>query len=341
MNIPIQNIYYMLCYAWDKLAERDVVDVEAIDSATLADLFSKVLVSGSNHLLRRGFDRGYVCEREWTSRLRGRVLLSEVIARGPRHSTTLPCEFDELSYNVLHNQILKSTVCRLVHVRDLAKESVEDLLDLRRRLEHIEEIELNARAFGRVQLHRNNQFYEFLMRVCELLYRNLLAAEGAGASRFMDFVRDEKQMASLFEGFVRKFYGTHSSYSVKREDIYWRWQAVDEASDDVLPKMQTDVSLTTATRKIIIDCKYTPEATKRHYEAEKLRSGHLYQMFAYLNNLPPGKLSDSCEVMLLYPTVDAPIRYGYTDSGRTISIRSINLNQPWQGIHDDLLALVA
>jgi hypothetical protein len=31
----------------------------------------------------------------------------------------------------------------------------------------------------------------------------------------------------------------------------------------------------------------------------------------------------------------------YTEKGRKISIRTINLDQPWQSIHQDLLALVA
>ena len=53
VNIPIQNIYYLLCYAWDKLAEKDVVAVEAIDTTTLADLFARVLINGTNHLLKR------------------------------------------------------------------------------------------------------------------------------------------------------------------------------------------------------------------------------------------------------------------------------------------------
>jgi len=53
VKIPIQNIYYLLCYAWDKLAERDVVAVEAIDTTTLADLFARVeqhqLISHEEH----------------------------------------------------------------------------------------------------------------------------------------------------------------------------------------------------------------------------------------------------------------------------------------------------
>jgi len=57
VNIPIQNIYYLLCYAWDKLEEKEIVDVEPLDSTSLADLFARVLINGTNHLLKRGFDR--------------------------------------------------------------------------------------------------------------------------------------------------------------------------------------------------------------------------------------------------------------------------------------------
>ena len=128
---------------------------------------------------------------------------------------------------------------------------------------------------------------------------------------------------------------------MKREDIYWRWVAADAVARGLLPKMQTDVSLTSKSRKIIIDCKYTPEATQCHYEAETLRSSHLYQIHAYLTNLPECELTDGCEAMLLYPTVESPIRADYFDKGHKISIRSINLNQPWQAIHQDPLELVS
>ena len=105
--------------------------------------------------------------------------------------------------------------------------------------------------------------------------------------------------------------------------------------------IDTDISLTSATRKIIIDSKFTPEATQHHYEAETLRSSHLFQINAYLTNLPVGKLTDTCEMMLLYPTVDSPLSHDFMDGLHRIKIRTINLEQNWQGIHKDLLALVA
>jgi 5-methylcytosine-specific restriction enzyme subunit McrC len=342
VNIPIQNIYYLLCYAWDKLEEKDVVAVEAIDATSLADLFARVLTNGTNHLLKRGFDRGYVSQHEWTGRLRGRICFQEAIRRNAMMTGRLPCDFDELSYNVLHNKILKATMRRLIHTEGLASESSEGLARLCHLFSDIQDIELTNRVFGQVQLHRNNQFYDFLVKVCELIHRNLLVSEKSGNSKFMDFVRDKRQMAILFENFVRNFYSVHTDYRVKREDIYWRWTAADQVAAGLLPKMQTDISLTSATRKIIIDCKFTPEATQRHYEAETLRSSHLFQVHAYLNNLPEGKLTDTCQMMLLYPTVDSPLSASYSDAkGRKIGIRTINLDQPWPGIHSDLLSLVA
>ncbi len=223
----------------------------------------------------------------------------------------------------------------------MAAECSEGLAQLCRLFSDIQDIELTSRVFGQVQLHRNNQFYDFLLKVCELIYRNLLVSEKSGTSKFMDFVRDKRQMAILFENFVRNFYRVHTDYRVKREDIYWRWIAADQVAAGLLPKMQTDISLTSDTRKIIIDCKFTPEP---HSSTTKpRRSGRLTcsKSTPTWTICRKDKLTDTCEMMLLYPTVDSPLSASYTHKGRKISIRTINLNQPWQCIHQDLLALVA
>ena len=340
MDIPIQNIYFLLCYAWDKLEEKDVVDVDPAGITELVDLFARVLINGTNHLLKRGFDRNYVAHAEWTGRLRGKIKF-EAVAKTGAITATLPCEFDELSYDVLHNQLLKATIQRLIRAVTLSRGNAEALAGLLRQLSEVSDVEITSRLFGQVQLHRNNRFYDFLMKVCELIHHNMLISETPGRSRFNDFTRDEKQMATLFEGFVRSFYRVHSRYRVKREDIRWTWVAEDQTAAGLLPKMQTDVSLMADDRKIIIDCKYTPKVTQRHYqsEADTLRSMHLYQLNAYLDNLPPEDAG--CEAMLLYPTTDRPMAHSYAHKGHKISIRTINLGQPWQGIHADLLALVA
>lgn len=344
--IPIENIYYMLCYAWDKLDERDVVDVDAADFTKLADLFARVLISGTNHLLRRGFDRGYIAHREWTGRLRGKIRFDEAMRKGNTATAQLPCEFDELSYDVLHNRILKATMRRLVNLwrpsddSPISEEHAKEADSLWRMLAEVRDIELSSRHFRRVQLHRNNYFYDFLLKICELIHDHLLVNEKTGESAFRDFRRDEVKMRAVFEKFVYNFYRIHTPYKVRRQDIHWRWEARDEASKKMLPKMQTDISITSGTGKMIIDCKYTAQVLKPHRDTEKLRSAHLYQMHAYMNNLPDAELAKLREIMLLYPTVGNSVKATYTDKGRRISVRTINLNQPHGEIHKDLMALV-
>ena len=62
MAIPIQNIYYLLCYAWDRLEARDLIDVSSLAGSRTENLFAKVLAEGTSHLFLRGLDRGYIAE---------------------------------------------------------------------------------------------------------------------------------------------------------------------------------------------------------------------------------------------------------------------------------------
>jgi 5-methylcytosine-specific restriction enzyme subunit McrC len=54
---------------------------------------------------------------------------------------------------------------------------------------------------------RFDRRHDFPLRICELIHKNMLVSEKAGTSKFIDFVRDERQMAVLFEDFVRNVAG--------------------------------------------------------------------------------------------------------------------------------------
>jgi 5-methylcytosine-specific restriction enzyme subunit McrC len=343
MEIPIQNIYYLLCYAWNKLVERDIVDVKGIETTQLFDLFAKVLINGTSRLLKMGIDRGYVLQNDEIVGIKGKLDLSLSLKKNLFRKAKAQCQFDELSHNVLHNQILKSTIYQLANVDQLAYELKERLFDLYQRFHEVEEIQLNKTVFRRIQLHQNNSFYEFLLKVCELVIDNLLPSEQKGQSKFQDFMRDERQMAKLFEEFVRNFFRLEQShFRVYREDILWDVSDGDEASKNFLPKMQTDISLESGDKKIIIDTKYYREALGEHYDKEKIKSQNLSQMFSYLMNLDRTKnINKDCAGILLYPTVTRELDLNVTIQGHQISFKTINLNQEWQGIEKDLLAVVS
>ena len=119
MKIPIQNIYYLLSYAWNKLEESRIVSVKAETCDTVVDLFAKVLANGMSYILRRGIDRGYTPYCEETGVLRGKIDFPTTLKRNYSSIPRVYCEYDELNYNVLHNQIIKTTIYRLICFKEL------------------------------------------------------------------------------------------------------------------------------------------------------------------------------------------------------------------------------
>lgn len=340
--IPIQNIYYLLSYAWNKLPEAGIVNVEKLDCTKVYDLLAKVLVNGACYVLRRGLDRGYVDMSDDITRIRGKIDFNCTMKTHGYTRTSLVCQFDEFDHDILHNQIVKTTVYRLLKCSDIDKSIRSELMMVYRRFEGVTTIALRKRHFGLVQLNSNNHFYDFLLKVCELIFDCLLVSEKDGTSKFRDFVREDRMMASLFEEFIRNFYKREQDqFEVKRENIPWRAEALTERSENFLPRMQTDVSLESSDRKIIIDAKYYKETLQRYYDKEKIHSSNLYQLWTYVSHLQTGLPEGThCEGVLLYPTVTNEQHHSFSMYGHRISIYTLNLDQDWRGIHKDLMAVL-
>lgn len=342
MDIPIQNLYYLLCYAWNKLDERDRVNVDALDSTELLDLFAKILIRGTTRLLKQGLDRDYIDHEDVVNGVKGKLLLTSSIKRNTLRQLRTICIYDEFEANILHNQILKTTLYRLTRVSKLDKGLREDIQQLLIKLPRISIIKLRAAHFETLRLNKNNYHYDFILKVCRIIYESVLIDESTGEYLFQDFVRDDKAMARLFEAFIRNFYAFEQThYTVKRQQIDWQMIPEPGADTSLLPIMETDISLVSPQRKIIIDAKFYREAFQARYTRPKFASGNLYQIFAYLKNQEDDSLvSQTCEGMLLYPAVYENFRHSFMHGDHRITIQSLNLNQPWQDIHRDLFDLL-
>jgi len=342
MNIPILNIYYLLIYAWDSLEEAEIIDVDIQESTKIVDLFARVLNSGTEHLLRRGIDRSYITQEGSITGIKGKLNISASIKLNLFPQGRAICEFDELTHNNIHNRIIKTTLARLIRLSNIDLNLKHKLSDTYRRLNNIDEIRISEQVFRSVQLHRNNRFYSFLLDVCRLIYENLLVDETTGEAKFRDFVRDERVMSSVFEKFVRNFYKHEQSFfRVSRERIQWQQTTGSDDSIKLLPMMMTDISLISATRKIVIDTKFYREAVQKHYGKLSLRSDHLYQLFSYIKNLALlGGVNKNIEGILLYPAVSTRLDATYKMHGHDFRVCTIDLNQPWNQIHKHLLAIM-
>lgn len=344
MAIPVQNLYHLLTYAWDQLEESEQVAVSAEPADTLLELLARVLVQGTTHVLKRGLARDYVPEQELTGRLRGKLMLSESIRQRTLPTARAWCAFDELSHDVLVNRLLKSALHHLLTAKVLAEKLRREVRALYVRLADVALIAVpDIRIYEQVQLHRHTAHYRLLLSICRLVHEEVLLTQEAGEHLFRDFTGNDKRMAALFERFVRNFYRLRQKrYKVKAEALEWAVSTNSDAAKAVLPGMKTDVSLTADDRKIIIDCKYYQEALKPHYDKEKLISGHLYQLYAYVQHARLQVPKRPVQGMLLYPVVKKEMRFYYqlAKTEHQLSVVTVNLNQNWAGVEQELLDIL-
>jgi 5-methylcytosine-specific restriction enzyme subunit McrC len=340
--IPIENIYYLFCYVWDRFPEGQAIGVGRTDSPKIWDLFASVLVRGVNRLKRRGLDRGYDEIEEETSTIRGRIIMGETLRRNLLVFGRANCRFDELRHDILHNQIIKATLSELTRVDELDASLRHELRCSTHLFSEVSDISLSSSLFRRVQLSRNNANYDLLLKICELMHSAQLPHQQGRSSKFSNALEDENIMAGVFESFVRNFFKREQSkFTVASECIQWDGQALNAESAQYLPTMRTDVTLRSNDRTIIIDAKYYTEALTENYGRKKLRSDHLYQLFSYLKNCRSRSgIMPAVEGILVYPATSQPLDLQYTISGHVVRIRTIRLDQPWKNIHTDMCALL-
>jgi len=155
MTIPVANIYYLLCYAWDEFTPRRMIGVEGEQFPDTLHLFAHLLVVGLRTLHRQGLETGYVIVEEPTSTLRGRILMGNTIQVRAKQPQKVFCAFDEMSADVVSNQILKATMRRILGEEHLEAELRGDVRRSLSLLPSVSEIELNNRLFHEVHLHQN------------------------------------------------------------------------------------------------------------------------------------------------------------------------------------------
>ena len=195
--------------------------------------------------------------------------------------------------------------------------------------------------FRRVQIHRNNADYGFLLDLCRLIARHLFPEARAGAVRFRDFTADEREMGRLFEDFVRGFLHTEHPRLGVRGHKSITWCAVPEG-DPVLrvPLMETDLYVPGAGGpSVIVETKCVSEPFARGGGAgtDSLRSDHLYQLFAYLANYARSYPTEPPALgVLLYATAGTTFDYRYRLHGHPVWVLSVDLAKPWPAVRERL-----
>lgn len=339
--IPVRNIYWMLAYAFSALRGGGYASLACEEFDSAADLLAAILARGISHQAKRGLKSDYVAVHDETRAPRGRVDVSASVKANTPVKGRLVCEFDEFTADNQLNQVLKTAGLRLLS----SDAGSERKRELRRSLDYLAGVSaIDPRDIcWRLRFDRGTRTYQMLYSVCYLALNGLIQTEDAGRARLE--VLCEDGMAMLYERFVREYLRAEhgGELSVSAPHIPW---ALDDGNGSLLPVMRSDIVLEGrgdgAVRQLIIDTKYYSHVLGEHYGKQSLHSGNLYQIFAYVKNaeerLRREGVAHEVSGMLLYARTDeaaAPCET-YRMSGNSISVATLDLDQPFEGIRAQL-----
>ena len=337
--IAIQNIYYMLSYAFQVLQEQGYRSVATEEFDNTAELCAAILSKGITMQIKRGLGREYIDRTEPLSTVRGRLEIAESIKGQTILKKQMICSYDDFSVNSTMNRIIKSTM-RLLLRADIAKARKKELRKLLVYFGDVDEIDLHTIDWN-LRYNRNNQTYRLLIAVCWLVVKGLLQTQADGSTKLMDFL-DEQRMCRLYEEFILEYYRKeHPELRASASQIPWQ---LDDDMDALLPIMQTDILLEKDGKVLIIDAKYYAHTLQTQYDAQTLHSANLYQIFTYVKNKEAqlSGLPHEVSGLLLYAQTDegALGNHTYRMSGNRISVQTLDLNCPFSSIKQALDEIV-
>lgn len=333
--IPIQNIYYMLAYAFQTLNEQGYKSIETEQFDNVAELCAAILSRGVSVQLKRGLMKEYLEETESLSSVRGRIEINESIKTRSLLKGQLVCSYDDFSVNSYMNRIIKTTMLLLIK-SDISKVRKKELKKVLIYFTDVEPLDVHSINW-KVQYNRNNQTYRMLISICYLVIKGLIQSDSTGNIKVMDFF-DEQRMCRLYEKFILEYYRKeHKELKASASQIPW---AADDGFTSMLPVMQSDIMLEYKGKVLIIDAKYYSHTMQSQYDVQTIHSGNIYQIFTYVKNKTSDMRTDPGNVsgMLLYAKTDEAIQpdQQYKISGNQISVKTLDLNQDFETIKESL-----
>ncbi|MBR1751990.1 MAG: 5-methylcytosine-specific restriction endonuclease system specificity protein McrC [Ruminococcus sp.] len=336
-GIFIQNIYYMLSYAFQILKQDDYQRVATEDFEHIQDLFSAILAKGVARQLKQGLHREYIDMNESLSVLRGKLNISGTIHHKLQHKQQLACEYDELSEDNTYNQILKTTMNLLICSGDVKQERKSEIKKLMIYFDNVTTVPITSIKWNMLIYQRNNRNYELLLNICYLIIKGMLQTTEDGNYSLASFSDDH--MARLYERFILEYYKQHHS-ELSAEASQVKWNIVGEHDDTMiqfLPTMQTDITLRKGGRTLIIDAKYYGKTLSKFYDKSTLHSANLYQIFTYVKNEDKGNTGDVSGLLLYAKTEELVVpNCRYNIGGNSIGARTLDLNQQFPMIAKQL-----
>lgn len=338
-RIPIQNIYYIALYAWDKIKNKDFITNIGMENINnINDVVVDLFLFEVGRISKRGLYGEYIDNDYDTEFIKGKINIKESIYLiDPK----MNCRYDEFSKNNKINQILKAILSRLYFMRNINNKFKKRTKALLLEFHEVDNLILDEKQFKLITYNKLNQDYLFSIELGYLIYRNSIPTDKANIYDFIEIDKDEERMSTIFEEFLRNFYKVHTNYKIRSRYYTWDLKALEDSNINFIPRMETDIEIEKPEEKIIIDAKYYRNAFTNRNEIEKFIGTHIYQITAYLRKNINISEKRRLRGVLIYPSNGYEFYEKFVSKeGYGVEFKTINLNNKWDVIEEDLLKII-
>ena len=345
--IPVRNIWLLMLYASD-LFRMKGIDGKGIEDMPddLPDLVGEILTRAVEQRQRRRLSLGYRTRTAAINRVRGRidVLTTErhqLLARG-----LVACRFDELTVDTPRNRFVRAAlelISRIAARPAIIRRCRRLANDMK--MMGVSGTQPTLREMSTDRFGRHDVEDQEMVAAAKLAFELAVPTEIAGPRKMPLSDRDEHWVRRLFERAVGGFFHVVLSPTEWRVStggaLAWPTTAGTEGISRILPGMRTDIVLDdkASQRRIVIDTKFNAIVTSGWYREESLRSGYLYQMYAYLRSQEGSGdgYSDDAEGLLLHPAVGSSLDESVFIQGHKIRFMTVDLTASASDIRMELL----
>ena len=170
----------------------------------LVDLLAKFYIESVSKIIAEGIYRSYVTQVEQISGVKGRLLLTQNIRGSHITNEKFWCEFDQISANVLENQII--LFCAKIFLEFVESQEVKDKLQniiFQFQKEGVEETWIESFQIDQISFQKMNLHYVEIIELCDFILQLIWYDQfsGDGKHRAYGLLCD---MNRLFETFIFK-----------------------------------------------------------------------------------------------------------------------------------------
>ncbi len=337
-KIPIKNVWLLFLYASGLAQFSNRFEAEVEGSPDLKSLIARLLCYAVEKRLRRNLSFGYRHRNETLKRIRGRIDILKTVSGDLFRRGEVACRFEELTIDTPRNRLVRAALARLSSIlddNDLAHRCRTLANDLGR--VGVSGAEPTRAEMAADQVARHEGDDRLMVSLAKAVFDLILPMEAAGSRTVPKAEREETEFRKLFEKAIGNFFAAE----LERDDgwrVYtgkqfaWPAQSASHGFAAFMPIMITDIIIENEreARRIIVDTKFTDILTDSKYNTERFKTGHLYQLYAYLRSQEKDHdpLSFDSEGWLLYPSIGRDIDEAAIIQGHRVRLVTIDLTLP-------------